>query len=300
MSRKKLLVIAGPTAVGKTAVAINLAQHFTTQIISADSRQCYRELSIGVARPSAHELAAVPHHFIASHSIHEVVNAAVFEQYALHKLNSIFEKNNVAIVCGGTGLYIDALLYGLDEVPAVTDAVRQAVRAGYAANGLPWLQQEVQAADPDGYATLDVHNPHRLMRALEVVRSTGRSIKSFHQPKALRTQFDVHCFLLQLPKDVLQQRIHQRVDNMMEAGLLNEVKSLQPWQRITPLRTVGYTELFAHLNGQTDLATAVEKIKTATRQYAKRQLTWFRRNALYQPVAPDAAAILTMLSQPVA
>ena len=300
MSRKHLVVIAGPTAVGKTAVAINLAQHFHTEIISADSRQCYRELVIGVARPSSSELASVPHHFIASHSIHEEVNAAVFEQYALQKLQSVFIKNDVAIVCGGTGLYLDALMYGLDAVPPVADAVRQAVRTGYETHGLAWLQQQLQEADADAYATIDVHNPHRLMRALEVVRSTGRSIKSFHQTKKLRTEFEVHPFLLQLPKEVLHSRIHQRVEDMMQARLLEEVRCLLPWEHLAPLQTVGYTELFAHLHGQTDLTTAVEKIKTATRQYAKRQLTWFTRNALYGAVPPEENPILKHLSSKIA
>ncbi len=288
---KTVIVIAGPTAVGKTSVAIEVARHFRTQIISADSRQCYKELNIGVARPSEKELAAVVHYFIASHSIHEKVNAVTFENYALDKLAQIFEKNDVAVVVGGTGLYIKALIEGMDEIPEVPESVHLAVIDAYKTNGLEWLQQQVQQDDPFFYRNGEIQNPQRLMRAWEVYQATGQSILSFQKNKKAQRDFSVKKIALQLPKEALHRNINTRVDQMMEQGLLEEVRSLLPYQQVNALQTVGYKELFAYLNGETSLPEAVELIKKNTRQYAKRQMTWFRKDKEFIWCPPDTEQV---------
>lgn len=278
---KTVIIVAGPTAVGKTAVAIELAKALETEIISADSRQCYKELNIGVARPSEAELAAVPHHFIASHSIHEKINASVFEQYTLEKAGEIFKRQNVVVMVGGTGLYIKAFCEGMDEVPEVPELVRQEIIADYNKNGLPWLQQQVQVLDPEFYEKGEVQNPQRLMRALEVFKATGNSILSFRKGKKAEREFNVIKIALELPKEQLHHNINTRVDKMLEAGLLEEIRSLVPYQHLNALQTVGYKEPFDYFNGVIGLPDAVQLIKKNTRQYAKRQMTWFRKDEAY-------------------
>jgi len=296
---KKVILIAGPTAVGKTAVAIALARSLGTEIISADSRQCYREMRIGVAQPSAAELAAVPHHFIASHSIHQPVNAATFERYALEQAEMLFKKHDTIVMVGGTGLYIKAFCEGMDPMPEVDAEIRKAIIHDYEEKGLPWLQAEVAAADPQFYSEGEILNPHRLMRALEVVRATGTSILDFRRGEAALRPFAVLPFALDLPKEALHHNIHARVDDMMEEGLLDEVRQLLPYCGQPPLQTVGYAELFDYLEGSISLEGATEKIKTHTRQYAKRQLTWFRRDKGYTWLHPGGAveAVLAALRQ---
>lgn len=273
-----VIIIVGPTAVGKTAAAIRLARYLKTKIISADSRQCYRELNIGVAKPTPAELSAVPHYFVNSHSIQEEVNAAAFEELALQWTSDIFRESPVAVMVGGTGLYIRAFTDGLDTIPPVDQSIRGHIRLHYEEHGLPWLQEEIKKYDPDFYATGEIQNPQRLMRALEVRMSTGQSILSFRTREPRQRPFQVRTIGLQLPKEQLHQRINDRVDAMMQAGLLEEVKSLLPYRNHNALQTVGYKELFDHLDGKHPLAEAVTAIKTNTRQYAKRQLTWFRRD----------------------
>lgn len=289
-SPRRVIIIAGPTAVGKTSVAIQLAKHFNTEIISADSRQCFREMNIGVARPSADELKAVPHHFIATHSIHEEVTAATFETYALRVTNELFAKHDTVIMVGGTGLYIKAFCEGLDAIPAIDPAIRERIMNSYAANGVAWLQQEVQQKDPVFYANGEIQNPQRMMRALEVVEGTGQSILSFRKNEKAKRDFTIIKTALELPKEDLHRNIHTRVDQMMEAGLLAEVQSLLPYKDLNALRTVGYSELFDYLDNKYTLEQAIEKIKTNTRQYAKRQMTWFRKDAeikWFEPFAID-------------
>lgn len=288
-SGKTIVVIAGPTAVGKTAVAVHLAQQWGTEIISADSRQCYRELNIGVARPSPEELAAVPHHFIASHSIHQKVTASTFEQYALEKASDLFRRHDTLVMVGGTGLYIKAFCEGMDEVPAVPEEVRNDIVAQYGQYGLAWLQEEVKKADPKFYEVGEVLNPQRLMRALEVVRATGHSILHYRKGAKAVRPFRVIKVALILPKDELHHRINTRVEQMMEQGLLEEVRSLIPYQHLNALQTVGYRELFDYFNGLIPLEEAVSAIKTNTRQYAKRQMTWFRKDPGYAWFAPTEA-----------
>lgn len=288
MTEKTCVIIAGPTAVGKTAAAIAVARHFNTAVISADSRQCFREMTIGVAKPSHSELQQAHHYFINSHSIHDDVNAAVFEQYALRAADEIFQQHDMAVVTGGTGLYIKAFCEGLDDMPPVSINIRQAITAQYERAGLAWLQQQVQEQDPLYYATGEVQNPQRLIRALEVKQATGESIRTFQQGRKATRPFRIIKLGLELPKPELYARINARVDQMMELGLLNEVKQLVPYKQLNALQTVGYSELFEYLDGKITLPQAIEQIKTNSRQYAKRQMTWFRRDANMQWFSPGA------------
>lgn len=274
---KNVIVIAGPTAAGKTACAIAVAKHFNTEIISADSRQCYRELNIGVARPSTEQLTEVKHHFIASHSIHDDITAAYYERYALNILQQLFINHDVVVVCGGTGLYIKALLEGLDEIPEIDLAVREQIQSNYQEYGINWLQQQLQQADPLFASEGEMLNPQRMMRALEVATATGKSILSFRsQEKAVRP-FNILYIALELPRDVLYERINSRVDEMLVNGLLEEAVTLWPFRELNALQTVGYKELFDYLDGNISLDKAVDSIKKNTRRYAKRQMTWFRK-----------------------
>ncbi len=275
--RKTCIIISGPTAVGKTDLAIQLARSYDTEIISADSRQCYIELDIGVAKPTQEQLDTVPHHFINSHRISETVNAAVFESYALSKAHDIFQKKHVLVMVGGTGLYIKTFCQGIDEVPQVIPGMREELTSQYETNGLAWLQAQAAEEDPLWFAQGEYKNPHRLLRALEVKRSTGRSILSFQVAKKVERDFDVIHVGLQLPGPLLHDRINHRVDLMMHAGLLDEVIRLLPQQELNALNTVGYKELFSYLAGESSLEQAVELIKQHTRQYAKRQITWFKK-----------------------
>ncbi|MHA4846995.1 tRNA (adenosine(37)-N6)-dimethylallyltransferase MiaA [Flavitalea antarctica] len=284
---KTVIIIAGPTAAGKTAVALRLARHLQTEIISADSRQCYREMDIGVAKPSPEELQSVHHYFINSHSIHQPANAADFEAYALNAAAKIFSKNDMAVMVGGTGLYIKAFCEGLDNIPPVDPALHEEINASYNNLGLAWLQEEVSRLDPLYYASGEVENPHRLLRALEVIKATGQSIRHFQTNNKKQRDFNILKFGIVPPKAILHKQIEKRVDQMIEAGLVDEVKNLVPYKSIPPLRTVGYTEIFDYLEQKVNLDTAIENIKIHTRQYAKRQMTWFRKDPEIRWFAPD-------------
>jgi tRNA dimethylallyltransferase len=288
-----VLIVAGPTAVGKTSVAIELAEKFGTEIISADSRQCYRELKIGVARPSEEELASVKHHFIASHSIHDRVTAADFTTYALDACKEIFRKNDVAVMVGGTGLYIEAFCEGLDVVPEIPETIRQSVRNSYETNGLQWLQETLQKEDPQFFQGAEQQNPHRLLRALEVVRATGKSFLDFRKGEKSIRDFNILRMALEMPRESLTTRINQRVDGMMEAGLLEEARRLQPYRHLPALQTVGYAELFDHFEGKTSLEEAITLVKVHTRQYAKRQVTWFKKGGKYTWLPPHPEAVIS-------
>lgn len=291
--QKTVIIICGPTAVGKTAVAIQVARHFNTAIISADSRQCFKELNIGVARPSEKELKEVPHYFVASHSIQEEVTAASFEQYALQKVNELFQRHDVVVMAGGTGLYIKAFCEGLDEIPDVKSEIRAVIIDKYNKNGLSWLQAEMKRKDPGFYTAGEIQNPQRMMRALEVLESTGRSILSFRKGKKIQRDFTIVMTGIELPREELNQRIDRRVDAMMKAGFPDEVKQLLPFKHLNALQTVGYAELFEYLAWNISLEKAVEEIKTHTRQYAKRQMTWFKRDKEIKWFGPgDAAGII--------
>jgi tRNA dimethylallyltransferase len=274
-----VIIIVGPTAVGKTALAIEVANHFNTSIISADSRQCYQELSIGVAKPTAAELAAAQHYFIGSHSIHEDVNAGVFEKYALDAAAQIFKTNTVAVMVGGTGLYIKSFCEGIDAMPGIDPALRNSIIEDYEKNGLAWLQEQIANNDPDYFNhTREKNNPQRLMRALEIVLATGKSITHFQSAKKVTRPFNILKIGLSVPREILNERINNRVDAMMEEGLLQEVTTLMSSAHVNALQTVGYQEIFAHLRGEISLQDAVTQIKQHTRQYAKRQMTWFKKD----------------------
>jgi tRNA dimethylallyltransferase len=282
-----VIIVLGPTAVGKTAAAIRLAQSFKTRIISADSRQCFKELNIGVARPSPEELASVHHYFIGSHSITEEVNAAVFEALALQWTSEILDNAPVAVMVGGTGLYIKAFTEGLDAIPPVEPGIRIQVQRQYEQSGLSWLQEQIRQHDPIFYATGEILNPQRTMRALEVILSTGQSILSYRRSPREPRPFRLRKIGLELPKEVLHRRIHERVDRMMQQGLLDEVQRLAPFRQRNALQTVGYSELFDYLDGKTSLEAAVEAIKKNTRHYAKRQMTWFKKDPSVQWANPE-------------
>ena len=273
-------------------MAIEVALHFSTQIISADSRQCFKELNIGVARPSPDELKLVPHYFIGSHSIHDTVNAAVFEQYALEKVNQIFERCDIAVMVGGTGLYIKTFCSGIDEVPAIIDGMREKITAAYELKGLAWLQDEVLTSDPAYFAKGEIQNPHRLMRALEVKLSTGKSILEFHSQKKVERDFNIIKIGLELPRQELYQRINSRVDKMMEIGLVAEARSLEPYKQLNALQTVGYSELFDYFDGKVTLEQATEAIQINTRHYAKRQMTWFKKDPEIRWCPPDISVVM--------
>ena len=294
---KTCIIILGPTAVGKTSLGLQVAKHFSTEIISADSRQCFKELNIGVAKPSSEQLQTVQHHFINSHSITETVNAAVFETYALEKASKIFEQNDVAVMVGGTGLYIKAFCEGIDTIPAIQPNIRDKINAKYETHGLAWLQQEVEKNDPAYYATGEIKNPHRLMRALEVVLSTGQSIGSFQKKQEVKRDFNIIKVGLELPREELYDHINQRVDSMINEGLPEEVRALQPYKGFNALQTVGYKELFNYLADETSLDEAIEAIKMNTRHYAKRQMTWFKKDKSVQWCPPYYSDVFNLVQQ---
>lgn len=280
-----LIVVVGPTAIGKTAHSIGLAQALGCEILSCDSRQFYNEMCIGTAVPEPDELAATPHHFIQHKSIRESYNVGAFEKEAIAKLDELYTKSNTAIMVGGSGLYVNAVLYGLDTFPPIEVSIRESIQAHYAAQGIEYLQNELKRLDPAYYQTIQtenpqtLQNPQRLMRFVEVCVGTTKPYSSFLQQVSVIRNFTPILIGLDAPREVLYERINMRVDQMMEKGLVQEVTALLAEQDNNALQTVGYKELFAHLNGNCTLTDAVEAIKQNTRRYAKRQLTWFKRNA---------------------
>lgn len=287
MTNKTVIIIAGPTAVGKTSFGINLAKELNTSIISADSRQCFKELNIGVAKPSPAELKEVQHYFINSHSIHEPMNAVIYEKYALNAVSEIFSKKDFAVMVGGTGLYIKAFAEGIDMIPDIDPGIRKNLQAELDANGIEALQEMVKKEDPVFYDNGEIKNPHRLLRALEVVRGTGKSIREFQSGRLKERPFKIVKILLEEKKVVLYENINKRVDKMMNEGLLKEAVSLIEYRDLPPLQTVGYTELFNFIDGNSSLDEATELIKRNTRRYAKRQLTWFRKDPEFQLISPQ-------------
>lgn len=268
----------GPTAVGKTAFAIQLAHALQTKIISADSRQCYRELNIGVAKPNDKELNEVHHYFINSHSILEELHVRSFEQYALQAVNEIFQNSDVAVMVGGTGLYIKTFCEGIDEIPAINNDVRSNIIDKYNQLGLTWLQEEVKQKDPAFWQVAEQQNPQRLMRALEIKNQTGNSILDYRNRKMVDRDFNIVKIGLELPREILYTRINNRVELMMQLGLLQEAASLVAYKKLNALQTVGYKELFDYFEGSITLEKAVDLIKQNSRHYAKRQLTWFKKD----------------------
>lgn len=275
---KTVFIIVGPTASGKTALSLQLAQHLNTSIISADSRQCYRELNIGVAKPTEEELSRVKHYFINSHSIHDNVTAQTFERYALQVADEIFGVNPFVVMVGGTGLYIKAFCEGLDDIPVIDGSVRENIIAQYSAAGMDWLQQQVIVNDPEYWQTGEQQNPHRLIRALEVKLGTGHSITSFQKKQPVIRPFNIIKLGIDLPRNQLYDNINHRVDEMVRLGLTKEAESLLEFRHFNALQTVGYKEFFDFFNGKLSVNEAINAVKTNTRHYAKRQLTWFRKD----------------------
>lgn len=276
--KKTLISIVGPTAIGKTALAIQVAQHFDTEIISADSRQFFKEMAIGTAKPDAEELAAAKHHFIDSHSITQLFSTGDFEVEGLKKLEEIFEKHDTAIMVGGSGLYINALLNGLDEMPDIDLSIREKLNKQFEAEGLAAIQSQLAALDPEYFAKVDQQNPQRMIRGLEVFLSTGQKLSSMLSATKKERPFNIIKIGLNTDRAVLYNRINKRVDKMITDGLVEEVRSLTPFKQYNALNTVGYSEIFDYFDGKLSLDEAIAAIKQNTRRFAKRQLTWFRRD----------------------
>jgi len=278
MPKKHLICIVGPTAVGKTAVGITLASAFETEIVSADSRQFYKELEIGTAKPSLNELSEAPHHFINSLSIHDAYDVGKYEQEAMAKLEVLFQNNDAVILVGGSGLFVNAVCVGLDDLPDVKPNVRAELNAELKMGGLDRLNEELKSADPEYYEIVDLKNPQRVIRALEVIRSTGKKFSEFRKRQPANRPFNVITIGLELDREVLYNRIDQRMDGMIVEGLFEEAKRLYEHKDLNPLQTVGYSEIFAYLDGRYDKEESIRLLKRNSRRYAKRQLTWFKRN----------------------
>lgn len=291
---KTLLVIAGPTAVGKTDLCVRLAKRLDTVVVSADSRQLYRELTVGTAKPSPAEMDRVPHYFIDSHSITDPVNAGRYERECLVLLDQLFQEKDVVILSGGTGLYIQAVCFGLDDMPVVDPALREQLFQRLQTEGLELLQQELRQLDPVYAQTADLQNPIRVTRALEVCLSTGQPYSSFRRQQPVERPFQFQLVALERPRDELYVRIDTRMDNMLTNGLIEEVQSLYAYRDLSALQTVGYQEVFPYLDGEYDYEEMVRLLKRNSRRYAKRQLTWFRNQAdfrWYSPQAEDAILV---------
>jgi len=275
---KTLIVITGPTAIGKTAIAIKLAQYYNTEIISADSRQFYKEMEIGTAKPSPDELNAAKHHFLNSHSITDKFSVGDYEKKAIELINVLFQTHDQLILAGGSGLFINAVLYGFDNIPTAAEETRNTLNELLVHRGLQPLQKMLKEYDPVYYSEVDINNPQRIIRAIEVCISTGRPFSEFRKKGVINRPFDFIKIGLNTNRDILYNNINTRVDNMMERGLLEEAKLLLPYRNLNPLNTVGYSELFNYFDRKHSLQEAIEIIKQNTRRFAKRQLTWFNKS----------------------
>lgn len=287
-SNKFLIIVAGPTAVGKTKLAIDLATHYQVEIFSADSRQLYKEMAIGTAKPDKEELSKVRHHFIDTLSIEDEYSVGQYEQDIHKVLEEYFKEKNIAVVTGGTGLYLKSLIEGLDDFPDVPKEVDDYYQSQYETFGLEVLQNQLRIADPEYYAVVDLFNQRRIMRALSVIHVSGRPFSSFlTDNKKNVSPYIIIEILLELPRSELYERINNRVDNMFQAGLLEEARTLYPYKHLRALQTVGYQELFENFGDLITLEEAKEKIKQNTRRYAKRQMTWFRKYGNWRVFHPE-------------
>ena len=284
---KTLVVIAGPTAIGKTGCGIKIARQLKTEIISADSRQIYRETVIGTAVPSVEELAMVPHHFIQTISIKETYNASLYEHQVLDSLDILFQEKDVVLLVGGSGLYIDAVCQGIDDLPKTNPELRSNLRLRHEKEGLESLVQELQRIDPISYHRIDLKNHMRVLKALEVSINSGKPYSSFLSDTPKKRPFKILKIALDMEREKLYDRINQRVVNMMKSGLLEEVTQLQHLREYSALKTVGYSELFRYLDGEVPLEEAEDLIKRNSRKFARKQLTWFRKGNLYQWFSPE-------------
>lgn len=297
-ANKTLIVIVGPTASGKTDVAVELALDLHCPVLSADSRQFYKEMKIGTARPDINELKGVPHYFLGHKSIHDDYNVADFEQEALETLNLVFKTNDVAIMCGGSGLYINAVCHGFDdELPKADESLRAELSEELKENGIQSLQQKLRQLDPEYYQKMDINNPQRLIRAIEVCMKSGKKYSEIRKGIKAERPFQIVKIGLLRARDELYNRINTRVDTMMDQGLLNEVKLLHKNKTLNPLNSVGYKELFKFLDEEIEMEDAVEKIKQNTRQFAKRQMTWFNRDKDIHWFNPEDLEAIRMFVQ---
>lgn len=285
--KKTLIVVAGPTAVGKTAYCIDLAKKYQTEIISADSRQFYKELSIGTAKPSMEEQQGIVHHFIDSHSIHDYFSPGDFERGALKVLDQLFQTKDVVIATGGSGLYLKALTDGLDEMPDVDLRLRESLNDRLAKEGLEPLVEQLKELDEVYAAEVDLQNPQRVVRALEVCLSTGMPYSSFRKSKSVERPFIIEKFYLNRPREVLYERIDLRMEQMLSNGLVEEAKLFEGFQDLYALKTLGYKEVYGFLRGEYEEAEMVRLLKRNSRHYAKKQLTWFRHQGDYQEIMLD-------------
>lgn len=273
------MILAGPTAVGKTSLSIELAKRFQTEIISADSRQFFKELEIGTAKPTEEEMDGVTHHFINSHSIHDNYNVGQFEKDALKKLGQLFQKHDVVFVVGGSGLYVKALCEGIDDMPAIPAEIRQKLNAEFEQNGIEYLQNEVAKCDPEYFKIVDQQNPQRLIRALELYYATGKNMSFYRtQQNKVERPFNIIKIGLERTREELYDRINLRMDQMISEGLFEEAEKLYHYRNLNALQTVGYSEIFGFLNGEYDREEAIRLLKRNSRRYAKRQMTWFKRD----------------------
>lgn len=277
-TKKTLVVILGPTAVGKTSIAIQLAKHFNSEIISADSRQFFKEMTIGTAKPSESELQQVKHHFISSHSVQDNFNVGEYEEQAIELINKLFEKKDILFLVGGSGLYIDAVCNGFDSLPKADEKTRKQLQDKLANEGLIALQNLLKELDEEYYHHVDLSNPHRVMRACEVCLASGKKYSELRKGEKKQRPFSIVKIGINTDREALYKRINKRVDEMMQQGLEEEVKQLIPFKNLNALQTVGYKELFDYFDNKMTLQEAIEKIKQNTRNFAKRQLTWFRRD----------------------
>ncbi|MDP4699614.1 MAG: tRNA (adenosine(37)-N6)-dimethylallyltransferase MiaA [Saprospiraceae bacterium] len=276
MAENKILIcIGGPTASGKTTLAIQLAEKYHTEILSVDSRQFYREMNIGTAKPTQEEQDKVPHHFINHVSIHDPYDIGLFEKESMTLLEDRFKHHDILIAVGGSGLYFKAMLEGIDTFPPVSPDILVQLQKEYLEKGIDYLKGQLQEVDPNYFQIVDQHNPVRLIRAISIYRETGLPFSSFRTGKKVKRFFESQCFYLSPPRAILYERINDRVDKMVEDGLIDEVRSLQEFKELKALQTVGYTELFKYFSNEYEIKEAILKIKQHTRQYAKRQLTWF-------------------------
>ena len=275
---KTLIVITGPTAVGKTRLCIDIAKHFDIPIINADSRQIYKELSIGTAKPSAEEQQLVKHYFVGTLSLQDYYSASLFETQVIDLLSTLFKTSDYALMAGGSMMYIDAVCDGIDDIPTIDDETRELMKQRLAEEGLEALVEELKRLDPEYYEIVDRQNPRRVVHALEICTMTGKTYTSFRKREKRQRPFRIIKIGLNRPREELYQRINQRVDEMMQQGLLEEAKSLYPMRQMNALNTVGYKELFDYLEGRWPLEEAVERIKGNTRRYARKQLTWYKKD----------------------
>ncbi len=297
MSKKHLICVVGPTAVGKTALSIKLAKALGTEILSADSRQFYRELEVGTAKPSAEELGEVQHHFINNLSIQDPYDVGQYEREALGRLEFIFEKTDVVVLVGGSGLFVNAVVNGMDDLPDVKAGVRDQLKSELKNKGLAVLNEELKSTDPDYYEIVDLKNPQRIIRALEVIRSTGQPFSHFRKRQPTARPFEVICIGLELNREDLYNRIDKRMDQMIDAGLFEEAERFYQYKSLNALQTVGYSEVFGYLDAKYDKDEAIRLLKRNSRRYAKRQLTWFKKDEQTDWFSPyDFNEVLSFLN----